>query len=112
MMALRIAVNDELAALRQSLPQAIRRTTTGGRIVVISYHSLEDRVTKNTFRDYARACRCPPFLPTCCCGGRALVRALTRKPVPPGAAEVESNPRARSAKLRAAERIPEGQEGQ
>jgi 16S rRNA (cytosine1402-N4)-methyltransferase len=112
MMALRIAVNDELAALRQSLPQAIRRTTTGGRIVVISYHSLEDRVTKNTFRDYARACRCPPFLPTCCCGGRALVRVLTRKPVPPDAAEVESNPRARSAKLRAAERIPEGQEGQ
>lgn len=108
MMALRIAVNDELAALRQSLPQAIRRTAAGGRIVVLSYHSLEDRVTKNTLRDYARACRCPPFLPTCRCEGRALVRVLTRKPLTPSAAEVESNPRSRSAKLRAAERIAEG----
>ena len=105
MMALRIAVNDELAALNQSLPQAIRRTTGGARIVVISYHSLEDRVTKNVFRDESRACRCPPFLPTCRCEGRPLVRVLTRKPVTPSAAEVESNPRARSAKLRAAERI-------
>ncbi len=108
MMALRIAVNDELAALRQSLPQAIRRTAGGGRIVAISYHSLEDRVTKNAFREYSAACRCPPFLPTCRCEGRALVRVLTGKPVTPGAAEVESNPRARSAKLRAAERIDEG----
>jgi len=107
MMALRIAVNDELAALRASLPQAIRRTTGGGRIVVLSYHSLEDRVTKNAFRDDARGCRCPPFLPTCRCEGRPLVRVLTPKPVPPSAAEVESNPRARSAKLRAAERIAE-----
>ncbi|UCH36716.1 MAG: 16S rRNA (cytosine(1402)-N(4))-methyltransferase RsmH [Armatimonadota bacterium] len=108
MMALRIAANDELAALRQSLPEAIRRTTGGGRIVVLSYHSLEDRVTKNAFRDDARACRCPPFLPTCRCEGRPLVRILTRKPVMPSTAEIQSNPRARSAKLRAAERIPEG----
>ena len=105
MMALRIAVNDELAALDESLPQAIRRTTGGGRIVVLSYHSLEDRVVKDTFRDEARACRCPPFLPICRCEGRPLVRVLTRKPVRPSAAEVQSNPRARSAKLRAAERI-------
>jgi 16S rRNA (cytosine1402-N4)-methyltransferase len=107
MMALRIAVNEELAALRQSLPQAIRRTTGGGRIVVLSYHSLEDRVTKDAFRDDARPCRCPPFLPTCRCEGRALVRVLTRTPVTPSAAETESNPRSRSAKLRAAERIAE-----
>jgi 16S rRNA (cytosine1402-N4)-methyltransferase len=107
MMALRIAVNDELAALRESLPQAIRRTTGGGRIVVLSYHSLEDRVTKDAFRDDARACRCPPFFPTCRCEGRPLVRVLTPKPVTPSAAEVQSNPRARSAKLRAAERIAE-----
>jgi len=107
MMALRIAVNGELAALRQSLPQAIRRTTGGGRIVVLSYHSLEDRVTKDAFRDDARPCRCPPLLPTCRCEGRALVRVLTRKPVTPSAAERESNPRSRSAKLRAVERIAE-----
>jgi len=107
MMGLRIAVNDELAALHESLPQAIRRTTRGGRIVVLSYHSLEDRVVKNVLRDYARECRCPPFLPACRCEGRPLVRVLTRKPVTPGAAEVESNPRARSAKLRAAEGIAE-----
>jgi len=107
MMALRIAVNDELAALRESLPQAIRRTTGGGRIVVLAYHSLEDRVAKNAFRDDARGCRCPPFFPTCRCEGRPLVRVLTPKPVTPSAAEVQSNPRARSAKLRAAERIAE-----
>jgi 16S rRNA (cytosine1402-N4)-methyltransferase len=112
MMALRIAVNDELAALRQALPQALRRTRGGGRIVVLSYHSLEDRLTKNAFRDHSRACRCPPFLPICRCEGRPLVRVLTRKPVTPGAAEVESNRRSRSAKLRAAERIPQSPSGQ
>jgi 16S rRNA (cytosine1402-N4)-methyltransferase len=108
MMALRIAVNGELAALRLSLPQAVRRTTGSGRIVVLSYHSLEDRITKDAFRDDARACRCPPLLPTCRCEGRPLVRVLTRKPVTPSAAEIGSNPRSRSAKLRAAERIAEG----
>jgi 16S rRNA (cytosine1402-N4)-methyltransferase len=107
LMALRIAVNDELAAVAESLSEAIRRTTGGGRILILSYHSLEDRITKNAFRDASRACRCPPFLPECRCEGRPLVRILTPKPVTPSADEVAANPRARSAKLRAAERIAE-----
>jgi len=107
MMVLRIAVNDELAAVAQSLPQAISRTTSGGRIVAISYHSLEDRLVKTAFRDAARICRCPPFLPQCRCEGRPRARILTPKPLTPSAAEVVANPRARSAKLRAAERIAE-----
>jgi 16S rRNA (cytosine1402-N4)-methyltransferase len=99
--AVRIAVNEELEALERGLP-AIREAMNGGAVmVVISYHSLEDRVVKNAFREWSRACVCPPELPTCTCRGRALGETLTRRPVRPAAAEVARNPRARSARLRA-----------
>ncbi len=103
--ALRIAVNRELEALEEGLPQALALLRPGGRLVVISFHSLEDRIVKRFLRREARDCICPPQAPVCTCGHRAQVRLLTRKPVRPSAAEVEANPRARSARLRAAEKI-------
>ncbi len=105
--AVRIAVNDELRALEQGLVAIRDLLATGGRLVVISYHSLEDRIVKNGFREWSRSCVCPPGLPECRCRGRPLGRVLTRKPVRPGASEVERNPRARSARLRAWERTEE-----
>lgn len=102
--ALRIAVNDELAALEPALMDATARLAPGGRIVVMSYHSLEDRIVKRTFEFLAGRCRCAPELPMCCCGARKQVELLTRKPVQPTADEVERNPRARSARLRAAQK--------
>ena len=99
--ALRIAVNDELEGLRRALPTLRDRLNPGGVLVVITYHSGEDRIVKNSFRDWSRACVCPPRQPMCTCGGRALGNALTRKPIVPTAEETSSNPRARSAKLRA-----------
>jgi 16S rRNA (cytosine1402-N4)-methyltransferase len=99
--AVRIAVNEELESLELGLP-AIREVMNDGAVmVVISYHSLEDRVVKNAFREWSRACVCPPQLPICTCRGHALGETLTRKPVFPSEAEVERNPRARSARLRA-----------
>jgi 16S rRNA (cytosine1402-N4)-methyltransferase len=99
--AVRIAVNEELEALERGLP-AIREAMNGGAVmVVISYHSLEDRVVKNAFREWSRACVCPPELPRCACRGEPLGETLTRRPVRPPAAEVAQNPRARSARLRA-----------
>ncbi|HTE16827.1 MAG TPA: 16S rRNA (cytosine(1402)-N(4))-methyltransferase, partial [Armatimonadota bacterium] len=103
--ALRIAVNDELAALEPALRAAAERLSPGGRIVVLSYHSLEDRIVKRTFEYLSGRCRCPPELPVCGCGATEKVRILTRKPLGPGEAEVERNPRARSARLRAVERL-------
>ncbi|MBW3605517.1 MAG: 16S rRNA (cytosine(1402)-N(4))-methyltransferase RsmH [Actinobacteria bacterium] len=109
--ALRIAVNDELNRFRASLPQALEMaapTTSadrGGRVAVLSYHSLEDRIAKQTFVDAATGCVCPPDLPVCGCGRRPWARALTRGIVRPDDAEVARNPRARSAKLRAIEMI-------
>jgi 16S rRNA (cytosine1402-N4)-methyltransferase len=99
-------VNDELQALREGLSGAIDRLASGGRLVVISFHSLEDRIVKNVFRDEATDCICPPGTPVCTCGHRARLRILTRKVVQPGADEMARNPRSRSAKLRAAERLP------
>lgn len=99
--ALRIAVNDELGALGRALPELRDRLAPGGVFVVLSYHSLEDRRVKEAFREWSRSCVCPPELPVCRCRGRALGEVLTRKPVVPTAEEVESNPRARSARLRA-----------
>ncbi len=103
--ALRIAVNDELGALKELLATAIDRLVPGGRLVVISFHSLEDRLVKRAFADAARGCVCPPQLPVCVCNERPLVKVLTRKPVLPDTDEVTENPRARSSKLRAVERV-------
>jgi 16S rRNA (cytosine1402-N4)-methyltransferase len=103
--ALRIEVNKELDRLKESLEQAVRWLKKEGRIVVITYQSLEDRVVKDLFREWADPCICPPRVPVCTCGRVPIVRLLTRKAVRPSSEEVESNPRARSAKLRAVERI-------
>ena len=105
--ALRIAVNDELGALEEGLEAARSRLKPGGRLVVLSYHSLEDRIVKQTFRRAARGCICPPRLPACTCGLTPSLRLLTRRPDTPDEVEIKSNPRARSARLRAAERIEE-----
>ncbi|MNL12709.1 Ribosomal RNA small subunit methyltransferase H [compost metagenome] len=102
---LRIAVNDELGVLERVLPAAVSRLRPGGRLAVISFHSLEDRVVKQFFRDEARGCTCPPRLPMCVCGRKPTLEVLTSKPVVATPEENASNPRARSAKLRVARRI-------
>lgn len=102
--ALRIEVNAELRELEQVLPPAIDSLEAGGRIAVISYHSLEDRQVKKLFQHEARGCVCPPDLPVCSCGAEARLRLVTRRPIVPTEQETERNPRARSAKLRVAER--------
>ncbi|MDH3271111.1 MAG: 16S rRNA (cytosine(1402)-N(4))-methyltransferase RsmH [Gemmatimonadota bacterium] len=99
--AVRIAVNEELEALLSALPAIRDVLKAGGVMVVIAYHSLEDRAVKNAFREWSRSCVCPPELPVCTCRGEALGKTLTRKVVRPTAEEVERNPRARSARLRA-----------
>jgi len=104
--ALRIAVNDELGALERALPRALDLLRPGGRLAVISFHSLEDRIVKQTFRREATDCLCPPRQPICTCGHRARVALITRKPVIASAAEIARNPRSRSAKLRVVERLP------
>lgn len=101
--ALRIFVNQELEQLRQGLEAALKVLKSGGRLVVISFHSLEDRIVKNFFRDAAVDCICPPRLPVCSCDHPAVLRVLTRKGVRAADSEIERNPRARSAVLRAAE---------
>ncbi|HEX2037923.1 MAG TPA: 16S rRNA (cytosine(1402)-N(4))-methyltransferase RsmH [Chloroflexota bacterium] len=103
--ALRIAVNDELGALEAVLPAATAALEPGGRIVVISFHSLEDRLVKRFFQQESGRCTCPPTEPVCRCQAQARLRVLTRKPVTAGPAEVAANPRSRSAKLRAAEKL-------
>ena len=100
--ALRIEVNSELDVLRRGLDAAVRWLNPGGRLVVISYHSLEDRIVKETFNAYANRCTCPPDLPVCVCGKEPILDLVTRKPLLPTAGEIERNPRARSAKLRIA----------
>ena len=103
--ALRIAVNRELESLEQGLRGAIDRLKPGGRGVVISFHSLEDRIVKHIFREYASGCTCPRHLPVCVCGNQPRVRVLTGRPVTATAEETGQNPRARSAKLRAVEKL-------
>lgn len=99
--SLRIAVNGELDALDRALPMIRDALGPGAAMVVISYHSLEDRLVKNAFREWSRSCVCPPGIPLCTCRGVPLGSSLTRTPVRPGEAELERNPRARSARLRA-----------
>jgi len=103
--ALRIAVNDELAALEEGLANGVERLAPGGRLVVIAYHSLEDRLVKTRIRELERGCICPPKLPECRCGRLPVLRRVTRKPVGPTPEEIRRNPRSRSARLRAAERL-------
>jgi 16S rRNA (cytosine1402-N4)-methyltransferase len=103
--ALRMAVNDELEAVGSGLDQAIEILRPLGRVVAISYHSLEDRIVKRRFARGAAGCVCPPELPVCGCGKSAELRILTRKPIRPSAGEIEANNRARSAVLRAAEKV-------
>jgi 16S rRNA (cytosine1402-N4)-methyltransferase len=103
--AIRIAVNGELAALAAGLDAALDAVRPGGRVVVISYHSLEDRIVKRRFVAGATDCTCPPDLPVCVCDTAAELRIMTRKATRPGAVEIENNPRARSALLRAVEKV-------
>ncbi len=104
--ALRIAVNDELGALESALAQALELLRPGGRLLVIAFHSLEDRIVKRFVQAESGAlCRCPPGLPVCVCARTPRLKSLTRKPVVPSAVELAQNPRARSAKLRAAVRL-------
>ena len=103
--ALRIEVNGELAALRRGLDAAVRWLVPGGRIAVISYHSIEDRIVKDVFASFAHRCTCPPDLPVCVCGRAPVLDIVTRKPVAPQPEEVERNARARSAKLRVAQKL-------
>jgi 16S rRNA (cytosine1402-N4)-methyltransferase len=105
--ALRIAVNDELGALERALPPAVDMLRPGGRIAVISFHSLEDRIVKRFFAAEARGCVCPPELPVCACGREPRLRLLTRKPVRPSPRETAANPRSASARLRAAVKVTE-----
>jgi 16S rRNA (cytosine1402-N4)-methyltransferase len=103
--ALRIAVNQELDQLEHFLADGFDVLRRGGRLVIISFHSLEDRLVKNAFRRWSRSCLCPPRALVCQCGWSQKVKILTKRPVVPGDAETASNPRARSAKLRAVERV-------
>ena len=103
--AIRIAVNDELGAIGKLMRSAFARLKPGGRLAVITFHSLEDRIVKSEMQLAARGCTCPPEFPVCVCGKTPLIRIVTRKPIISGARELEDNPRARSAKLRVAEKL-------
>ena len=103
--AIRIAVNDELASVSGLMADAVPRLNPGGRLAVISFHSLEDRIIKTSLAGFAKGCTCPPSFPVCVCGKKPQVRLVTRKPILPSDKELEENPRARSAKLRIAEKL-------
>lgn len=103
--ALRIAVNGELEAVEQALPRAVQALAQGGRLAVIAFHSLEDRLVKEYFRRESRDCLCPPRQPVCTCGHKASLKEVNRRPIVPTEDEIERNPRARSARLRVAEKI-------
>ncbi|MBQ2698091.1 MAG: 16S rRNA (cytosine(1402)-N(4))-methyltransferase RsmH [Clostridia bacterium] len=104
--ALRIAVNGELDILENALRDAVSRLSAGGRLAVITFHSLEDRIVKETFADLARGCTCPPDFPVCVCGNRPTVALTPKKPISPSEEEIAANPRSRSARLRVCERLP------
>ena len=103
--ALRIATNDELVAVETVLPLAVRSLAPGGRLAVISFHSLEDRIVKRYFRKESRDCICPPKQPICNCEHKAVIREISRRPIRPEEIEIQSNPRARSSRLRVAEKL-------
>lgn len=103
--AIRIAVNDELASVERMLRRAVPRLNRGGRLAIITFHSLEDRIVKTALAGYAKGCTCPPDFPVCVCGKTPEVRLVNKKPIVPGEREIEENPRARSAKLRVAEKL-------
>ena len=103
--AIRIAVNDELGAVRQVMEAAVPKLNPGGRLAIITFHSLEDRIVKNGMADAAKGCICPPNFPVCVCGKKPQVKLINRKPIISGDEELERNPRARSAKLRICEKI-------
>lgn len=103
--SIRIAVNSELEKLSETLEKAVKYLISGGRLVVISYHSLEDRIVKQFFRDAAKNCICPPEFPVCKCNISPTLKIISKKPLVPGDIEIKENPKSRSAKLRAAERI-------
>jgi 16S rRNA (cytosine1402-N4)-methyltransferase len=106
--AVRIAVNDELGALREALEAGEKLLSSGGRIAVITFHSLEDKIVKSFFADRAKGCTCPPEFPVCVCGRLPALKIITRRPIAPSEEEQTENPRSRSAKLRAAERTGKG----
>jgi len=103
--AIRIAVNDELNSVAKVMEDAIPLLNPGGRLAVITFHSLEDRIVKNAMANAAKGCTCPPSFPVCVCGKKPQVKIITRKPIVSGDEELERNPRARSAKLRICEKI-------
>ena len=103
--AIRIAVNDELGAVEQVMEDALGCLNPGGRLAVITFHSLEDRIVKNAMAAAAKGCTCPPSFPVCVCGKKPQVKLISRKPIVSGEAELEANPRARSAKLRVCEKL-------
>lgn len=103
--ALRIAVNDELGAFEEALHEAVKCLKPGGRIAVITFHSLEDRICKQIFKSYVGKCTCPPDFPVCTCNNRGTLTLVNRKPILPSEEELEQNPRSRSAKLRIAEKV-------
>ena len=103
--AIRIAVNDELGAVRKVMDAAIPRLNPGGRLAIITFHSLEDRIVKNGMADAAKGCTCPPSFPVCVCGKKPQVKLVNRKPIVATEEELEINPRARSAKLRVCEKM-------
>jgi 16S rRNA (cytosine1402-N4)-methyltransferase len=109
--AIRIAVNDELSELSACLQHAISYVKKGGRVAVISYHSLEDRIVKNFVRDNERPCKCPPTIPYCVCGKKILLKRINKKVIVPSESEIRNNSRARSARLRVAEKIDMGEDG-
>jgi 16S rRNA (cytosine1402-N4)-methyltransferase len=103
--AIRIAVNDELMAVEEAMEQSIACLAPNGRLAVITFHSLEDRIVKTAYRKAAQGCTCPKDFPVCVCGKKPKIRLITRKPMQPGKSEIAENPRARSAKLRVCEKI-------
>jgi 16S rRNA (cytosine1402-N4)-methyltransferase len=103
--AIRIEVNNELKIIENTIIDAVSHLNKGGRVAIITFHSLEDRIVKNAYKKLAQGCTCPPEFPVCVCGGKPSVKIISKKPILPSDEEIESNPRARSAKLRVAEKL-------